>query len=96
MPKRGKRYQEARDQIDRRRAVPADEAIELAQEFKKAKFDETVEVHLRLGVDPRHADQQVRSVVVLPHGLGKTVRILVFAEGGRCSRGEAGRRRLYC
>jgi large subunit ribosomal protein L1 len=80
MPKRGKRYQEARNQVDRNERYLPMQAIELAKQFKTAKFDETVEVHLRLGVDPRHADQQVRSVVVLPHGLGKTVRILVFAE----------------
>jgi large subunit ribosomal protein L1 len=81
MPKRGKRYQEARKLIDREKQYLPLEAINLAQQVKGARFDETVEIHLRLGVDPRHADQQVRSVVVLPHGLGKTVRILVFAEG---------------
>ena len=80
MPKRGKRYQEARNLIDRNEQYLPIKAIELAKQMQAAKFDETVEVHLRLGVDPRHADQQVRSVVVLPHGLGKTVRILVFAE----------------
>jgi large subunit ribosomal protein L1 len=80
MPKRGKRYQEALKQVDRmKQYVPLD-AIKLAQQLQGAKFDETVEIHMRLGVDPRHADQQVRSVVVLPHGLGKTVRVLVFAE----------------
>ncbi len=81
MPKRGKRYQEALEQIDRQREYSPIDAINLAQQVRGAKFDETVEVHMRLGVDPRHADQQVRSVVVLPHGLGKTVRVLVFAEG---------------
>jgi len=81
MPKRGKRHQEALKQIDRNYQYAPMEAIKLAQQIKGAKFNETVEVHLRLGVDPRHADQQVRSVVVLPHGLGKTVRVLVFAEG---------------
>ena len=81
MPKHGKRYLEAREKIDRNKQYIPKDAIELAQEFKTANFDETVEVHLRLGVDPRHADQQVRAVVVLPHGLGKTVRVLVFAEG---------------
>lgn len=80
MPKRGKRFQEALKQVDRtKQYVPLD-AVKLAQQLQGAKFDETVEIHMRLGVDPRHADQQVRSVVVLPHGLGKTVRILVFAE----------------
>lgn len=81
MPKRGKRYQEASNQIDRNRSYVPMEAIKLALQVKGAKFDETAEVHLRLGVDPRHADQQVRSVVVLPHGLGKSVRVLVFAQG---------------
>jgi large subunit ribosomal protein L1 len=81
MPKRGKKYQEAAAKVDRERAYSPAEAIELAQKVGFANFDETVELHLRLGVDPRHADQQVRGVVVLPHGLGKSVRILVFAEG---------------
>ncbi len=81
MPKHGKRYQEALALLDRQQQYGPMEAIKLAKDFKAAKFDETVEVHMRLGVDPRHADQQVRSVVVLPHGLGKTVRVLVFAEG---------------
>ncbi len=80
MPKRGKRYQEALKQVDRMTQYAPLDAIKLAQQLQGAKFDETVEIHMRLGVDPRHADQQVRSVVVLPHGLGKTVRILVFAE----------------
>lgn len=81
MPKRGKRYQESVKQVDRSKQYGPAEAISLAQDFKPANFDETVELHLRLGVDPRHADQQVRSVVVMPHGLGKTVRVLVFAQG---------------
>jgi large subunit ribosomal protein L1 len=81
MAKHGKRYEEALKQIDRAKQYSPAEAIQLAKEIKPASFDETVEIHMRLGVDPRHADQQVRSVVVLPHGLGKTVRILVFAEG---------------
>jgi len=81
MPKRGKRYQEAIAKIDRNNSYTAMDAVKLAKELGTAKFDETVEIHLRLGVDPRHADQQVRSVVVLPHGLGKTVRVLVFAQG---------------
>ena len=81
MAKHGKSFLEAVKRIDRNKLYLPLEAIKLAQEIKPAKFDETVEVHLRLGVDPRHADQQVRSVVVLPHGLGKTVRVLVFAEG---------------
>ncbi|UCC62637.1 MAG: 50S ribosomal protein L1 [Anaerolineae bacterium] len=81
MPKRGRKYKEAAAKIDRERAYSPQEAIELVKEISFANFDETVELHLKLGVDPRHADQQVRGVVVLPHGLGKTVRILVFAEG---------------
>ncbi len=81
MPKRSKKYLEALKQIDRTRYYSPKEAIELAKKTSYADFDETVEVHMRLGVDPRHADQQVRSVVLLPHGLGKKVRVLVFAEG---------------
>jgi large subunit ribosomal protein L1 len=81
MPKRGKKYQEAAAKIDRDSYYSRADAIKLLKETVTTKFDPTVEVHFRLGVDPRHADQQVRDVVVLPHGLGKTVRILVFAEG---------------
>jgi large subunit ribosomal protein L1 len=81
MPKRGKKYLEAAAKIDHDHLYSREEAIRLIKETVTTKFDPTVEVHLRLGVDPRHADQQVRDVVVLPHGLGKTVRVLVFAEG---------------
>jgi large subunit ribosomal protein L1 len=81
MSKRSKNYQEALKQVDRTRYYSPEEAIELAKKTSHVKFDATVEVHMRLGVNPRHADQQVRSVVLLPHGLGKEVRILVFAEG---------------
>jgi large subunit ribosomal protein L1 len=81
MPKRGRKYQEAAAKIDRDKYYSRAEALALVKETAVTKFDPTVEVHLRMGVDPRHADQQVRDVVVLPHGLGKTVRILVFAEG---------------
>ena len=81
MSKRGKDYQEALKQVDRTRYYSPEEAIELAKKTSYVNFDATVEVHMRLGVNPRHADQQVRSVVLLPHGLGKEVRILVFAEG---------------
>ncbi len=81
MAKRGKRYRAALEKIDREVNYPPSEAISLAKETSQTKFDSTVEVHIRLGVDPRHADQQVRDVVVLPHGLGKTVRVLVFAQG---------------
>lgn len=81
MAKRGRKYLEAAAKIDRDKLYTRSEAIQLIKDTAFTKFDSTVEVHLRLGVDPRHADQQVRDVVVLPHGLGKTVRILVFAEG---------------
>ena len=81
MAKHGKKYQEAASKVNRDQLYSPAEAIKLVQETSFAKFDETVELHMRLGIDPRHADQQVRGVVLLPHGLGKTVRILVFAEG---------------
>ena len=81
MSKHGKSYLEAAAKIDRDRLYTPSEALSLAKETSFTKFDSTVEVHLRLGVDPRHADQQVREVVVLPNGLGKTVRVLVFAQG---------------
>ncbi len=81
MPKRGRKYEEAAAKVDRSRYYSRDEAIKLIKDTVYTNFDPTVEVHFRLGVDPRHADQQVRDVVLLPHGLGKTVRVLVFAEG---------------
>jgi large subunit ribosomal protein L1 len=81
MPKRGKKYSEAVANVDRERLYDPREAIELLKQVNYTTFDATVEVHMRLGVDPRHADQQVRGVVLYPHGLGKTVRILVFAQG---------------
>jgi len=81
MPKHGKKYREVAKKIDRNQQYDPTDAIALAKEASFANFDETVELHIRLGVDPRHADQQVRDVVVLPHGLGKTVRVLVFAQG---------------
>jgi large subunit ribosomal protein L1 len=81
MPKRGRKYQEAAAKVDRDKLYTRAEAVKLIKETAFTKFDPTVEVHFRLGVDPRHADQQVRDVVNLPHGLGKTVRVLVFAEG---------------
>jgi large subunit ribosomal protein L1 len=81
MTKHGKSYLEAAAKLDRERLYTPSEALSLAKETSFTKFDSTVEVHLRLGVDPRHADQQVRDVVVLPNGLGKTVRVLVFAQG---------------
>lgn len=81
MPKHGKNYLAARALVDPAQGYEPKAAIELAQQAHFAKFDETVEVHLRTGLDPRHADQQVRGTALLPNGLGKTVRILVFAEG---------------
>ncbi|HOW54628.1 MAG TPA: 50S ribosomal protein L1 [Syntrophorhabdaceae bacterium] len=77
----GKKYVEARKKIDREKRYEMDEALELLPQITFAKFDETVELALRLGVDPRHADQMVRGSVALPNGLGKTVRVLVFAKG---------------
>jgi len=78
---RGRKHQEAAAKVDRTKHYSREEAIKLIKETAYTNFDPTVEVHMRLGVDPRHADQQVREVVNLPHGLGKTVRVLVFAEG---------------
>jgi large subunit ribosomal protein L1 len=78
---KGRKYLEAVAKVDRDKLYSRAEAISLLKETAYTKFDPTVEVHFRLGVDPRHADQQVRDVVNLPHGLGKTVRVLVFAEG---------------
>ncbi len=81
MPKRGKQYQEAAKLIEPGRNYLPEEALELVRRTSYAKFDTTVELHLRTGLDPRHADQQLRGVVLLPRGTGKTIRILVFAEG---------------
>ena len=81
MPKRGKKYKQAAELIEPGRTYSPQEAIELAKKTSFAQFDTTVEVHMRTGLDPRHADQQVRGVVLLPKGTGKQVRILVFAEG---------------
>ncbi len=81
MTKHGKKYKEAAALIDRTRAYPPEEAIKLAKQAARANFDETVELHLRMGLDPRNASQQVRGVALLPNGLGKKVRVLVFAQG---------------
>jgi large subunit ribosomal protein L1 len=81
MAKHGKQYQEATKLVDRTRFYDPNEAIELAKKAAYANFDETVELHLHMGLDPRHADQQVRGVVSLPHGLGKMVKVLVFTQG---------------
>jgi large subunit ribosomal protein L1 len=87
--KHGKKYLEAVKLLDQTRAYPPEEAIKLAKKMAHTKFDETVELHLRMGVDPRDATQQVRGVALLPHGLGKKVRILVFAQGEAARAAEA-------
>ncbi len=79
--KRGKKYQEKAALIDSSRAYPPDEAVQLAKQTAFARFDETVELHVRTTLDPRHAEQQLRGTALLPHGLGKSVRVLVLAEG---------------
>src|SRR5215217_6024759 len=81
MPKHGKKYQEVEKKVEPQKLYGVDEGIALLREVAFANFDETIEVHARLGIDPRQADQTVRSTVVLPHGTGKTVRVLVFAAG---------------
>lgn len=81
MPNHGKKYQEAVKLVDPAKAYAPDDAVELVKKTSYAKFDATVELHLRMGVDPRHADQMVRGVALLPNGLGKTVRVVVFAQG---------------
>jgi len=81
MAQHGKKYQQAADLIDKSRKYPPEEAIELAQKAHYAKFDETVELHMRMGINTRASDQQVRGVALLPNGLGKVVRVLVFAQG---------------
>ena len=91
MAKRGKRYQEVAKLVDREKLYSPAEAIALVKKCASAKFDETVEVAMKLGVDPRHADQQVRGTVVLPHGTGRDVRVLVFAKGEKANEArEAG------
>ena len=86
--KHGKKYTEAAKLIDRTRFYDPEEAIDLVQKAATAKFDETVELHIRLGVDPRHADQQVRGAVVLPHGTGKSVRVLVICKADKVKEAE--------
>ncbi|MEG1662402.1 MAG: 50S ribosomal protein L1 [Clostridia bacterium] len=81
--KHGKNYIESKKLIDNTKMYESNEAMALAVQTAKSKFDETIELHVKLGVDPRHADQQVRGVVVLPHGTGKTVRVLVIAKGDK-------------
>ena len=81
MKKHGKKYREVAKLVDSAKAYTPEEAVELAKKTSYVSFDATVEMHLKMGVDPRHADQQVRSVALLPNGLGKTVRVLVFTQG---------------
>ena len=89
MKKNGKRYQECEKLIDKSKVYPVAEAIELLEKMPKAKFDETVELHVKLGVDSKHADQQVRGTVVLPNGTGKTKKVLVLAKGDKAKEAEA-------
>nr|WP_281250263.1 50S ribosomal protein L1 [Virgibacillus proomii] len=89
MAKKGKKYQEAAKLVDRTKAYDVAEAIALVKETAKANFDETVEAAFRLGVDPKKADQQIRGAMVLPHGTGKTQRVLVFAKGEKAKEAEA-------
>jgi len=87
--KKGKRYTEAAKLVDRSKLYESQEALALLIQTEKAKFDESVELHARLGVDPKHADQQVRGVVVLPHGTGKKLTVAVFAKGDKVKEAEA-------
>ena len=87
--KHGKKYIDSKKLIDSLKLYEPDEAVNLVKQTGKAKFDETVEISVRLGVDPRHADQQVRGAVVLPHGTGKKVKVLVFAKGDKATEAEA-------
>ncbi|HBG21937.1 MAG TPA: 50S ribosomal protein L1, partial [Peptococcaceae bacterium] len=91
MAKRGKRYRSVIDKIDREKLYDLDEAMALVKDNATAKFDETLELSVRLGIDPRHADQQVRGAVVLPHGTGKSRTVVVFAKGDKAKEAtEAG------
>lgn len=87
--KKGKAYRESLTLFDRQKQYDSAEALALVLQTAKAKFDETIEVHVKLGVDPRHADQQVRGVVVLPHGTGKTLRVLVITKGAKADEATA-------
>ena len=89
MAKRGKKYQDSIKLIDKSKSYELEEGISLVIDTAKAKFDETVELHVKLGVDSRHADQQVRGALVLPHGTGKTVKVAVFAKGPKMEEAEA-------
>ena len=89
MPKRGKNYRATLEKFDKTQLHEVSEAIKLACETSRAKFDETIEVHAKLGVDGRHADQQVRGAIVLPNGTGKSVKVLVFAKGPKAEEAQA-------
>src|ERR1700752_1838065 len=89
MSKIGKRLKSAREGVDREKAYAVDEAVKMVKERAKAKFDETVEVAMNLGVDPRHADQMVRGVCNLPNGSGRTLRVAVFARGAKAEEAKA-------
>ena len=89
MKKLAKRYAESAKLVEKNKEYDIKEALELIEKMPKAKFDETVELHVKLGVDSKHADQQVRGVIVLPHGTGKTQRVLVFAKGDKAKEAEA-------
>ena len=89
MAKAGKKYQEAAKLLEAGKMYTVDEALELVKKTATAKFDETIELHVRLGVDPKYADQQVRGAIVLPHGTGKSKRVLVFAKGDKVAEAEA-------
>ena len=89
MAKKGKKYQDALKLVDRDKLYSVAEAIDLVKKTSTAKFDETVELHVRLGVNPKYADQQVRGAVVLPNGIGKTKRVLVFAKGEKVAEAES-------
>ena len=88
MPKRGKNYKESAKLYDKQELHDVDKAMELVQQTAKAKFDETVEAHFKMGLDGRHADQQIRGAIVLPHGTGNTKRVLVFAKGPKATEAE--------
>lgn len=89
MPKRGKNYKAALEHYDKQNLHEVDEALKIVSEYTKTKFDETVEVHVKLGVDGRHADQQVRGAIVLPNGTGKETKVLVFAKGPKAEEAQA-------
>src|SRR2546423_13549630 len=89
MAKLGKRTNKLRQEIDRMKLYPVDDAVKMVKERAQAKFDETIEIAMNLGVDPRHADQMVRGVVTLPNGTGRTMRVAVFARGAKADEATA-------